>query len=138
MCLNVISLDTDPLYFNIFSTSQFDEIYLSDQKSWLGLISDRAAILLIVVCYFLKNIDISWFFGFVCNTPFHWYVEFFFEFFSRAIQVLPVNIDPIPKDIIQDFGLLDLYDVSFFTSNYIANSYLFFINDIRVIPCLIQ
>ncbi|KAB1205712.1 ATP-dependent DNA helicase RecG [Morella rubra] len=36
--------------------------------------------------------------------------DFLRDIIARAIQVLPVNIDPIPKDIIQDFGLLDLYD----------------------------
>lgn len=29
---------------------------------------------------------------------------------SRTLQVLPVNIDPIPKDITQEFGLVRLYD----------------------------
>lgn len=32
--------------------------------------------------------------------------------YSRALHGLPVNIDPIPKDIIEDFGLLSLHSVS--------------------------
>lgn len=30
----------------------------------------------------------------------------------RAMKFLPVNIDPIPEEIRQDFGLPSLYDVS--------------------------
>ena len=32
--------------------------------------------------------------------------------YSRTLHSLPVNIDPIPKDIIEDFGLLSLHNVS--------------------------
>lgn len=35
--------------------------------------------------------------------------------YSRVVQVLPINVDPIPKSIILDFGLLTLHDVSTFT-----------------------
>lgn len=30
----------------------------------------------------------------------------------RALDILPTNVDPIPDDIVKDFNLLDLYDVS--------------------------
>uniref|UniRef100_A0A5B7BBQ5 DNA 3'-5' helicase n=1 Tax=Davidia involucrata TaxID=16924 RepID=A0A5B7BBQ5_DAVIN len=32
------------------------------------------------------------------------------DFISRALQTLPVNVDPVPKDVIQDFGLVCLRD----------------------------
>lgn len=44
--------------------------------------------------------------------------------FSRALQALPVNIDPIPKDITQDFKLLTLHDVSLYFQLF-HNAYLF-------------
>jgi len=31
---------------------------------------------------------------------------------SRALHALPVNVDPIPKDIREEFKLLSLHDVS--------------------------
>lgn len=36
--------------------------------------------------------------------------DFLRNMIARALQVLPANIDPIPKDITQDFGLLSLHD----------------------------
>ncbi|RVW17044.1 ATP-dependent DNA helicase-like RECG, chloroplastic [Vitis vinifera] len=38
--------------------------------------------------------------------------NFLRDIISRALHSLPVNIDPIPKDIIEDFGLLSLHSVS--------------------------
>lgn len=38
----------------------------------------------------------------------------FYFISSRALQVLPINIDPIPKEITEQFGLLTLHDVSIF------------------------
>lgn len=44
----------------------------------------------------------------------------------RALHALPVNVDPIPKDITEQFGLLNLHDVSisFKTLHSIDESYL--------------
>lgn len=39
----------------------------------------------------------------------YWYV-----FCNSALQALPLNIDPIPEKVIQEFGLANLYDVSIF------------------------
>lgn len=36
--------------------------------------------------------------------------NFLRDIIARALQALPVNIDPIPKDVTQDFGLLSLHD----------------------------
>ncbi|XP_019461520.1 PREDICTED: ATP-dependent DNA helicase homolog RECG, chloroplastic isoform X2 [Lupinus angustifolius] len=35
------------------------------------------------------------------------------DIIARALQALPVNVDPIPKDIIEQFGLLTLHDAYF-------------------------
>ncbi|XP_059445855.1 ATP-dependent DNA helicase homolog RECG, chloroplastic isoform X3 [Corylus avellana] len=36
--------------------------------------------------------------------------NFLRDIIARVLQALPVNIDPIPKDVTQDFGLLSLHD----------------------------
>ena len=56
-------------------------------------------------------------------------------FSCRGIDALPINVDPIPEDITQGFGLLRLRDVSSLENggglrenteyfNYLAHSYL--------------
>ncbi|KAE9605331.1 putative DNA helicase [Lupinus albus] len=35
------------------------------------------------------------------------------DIIARALQALPVNVDPIPKDIVKQFGLLTLHDAYF-------------------------
>lgn len=59
--------------------------------------------------------------------------------YSRALHSLPVNIDPIPKDIIEDFGLLSLHSVSepaaFLCSlNFLWHTLVFFILHVTL-PC---
>lgn len=41
-------------------------------------------------------------------------VDAFFFSHGSALQALNVTVDPIPKDVTQQFGLLELNDVSFF------------------------
>lgn len=53
------------------------------------------------------------------SWSFVWYKNilvfvFVFFFCNSALQALPLNIDPIPKKVIQEFGLPSLYDVSVF------------------------
>lgn len=43
----------------------------------------------------------------------HFWLMLFFSHGS-ALQALNVTVDPIPKDVTQQFGLLELNDVSFF------------------------
>ena len=53
-------------------------------------------------------------------TVYYWLIDFNFFFHAqiyfyvscRGIDALPINVDPIPEDITQGFGLLRLRDVS--------------------------
>jgi hypothetical protein len=82
------------------------------------------------VIVFLKN-RVGWFS--VCKHAFPPIYKLIILIFSRALQALPVNIDPIPRDVTQDFGLLSLHDVSVFTPNYFIDAGLLFVSDIVII-----
>lgn len=46
----------------------------------------------------------------------------------RALQALPANFDPVPKEITQEFGLLCLFDVSNFASVFI-DVFIYFLGE---------